>query len=104
MRPLVILLMAVVIGLLTSQQGISGNLTAYQGGKVYNGWVDDSGHVIIMNEYGKTIMSGHVNRMGGIQINDYKNDDTYQGRVRDTGNCTLNSYKGGLTLRLELER
>ena len=96
--------MVVIIGIVTSQQGISGNLTAYQGGKVYKGWVDDKGRVVILNDYGKAIMSGYVSRMGGIEINDYKNDETYQGRVSGMGHCILNSSKGGSTLRIELER
>jgi hypothetical protein len=104
MRTLVILLMVVIIGLCTCQQGISGSVTAYQAGKVYNGWVDDKGKVVIMNNYGKPIMSGHVNRMGGIEIYDDKNDEIYQGRVSGFGKCYLNSRKGGPTLRLELER
>ncbi len=104
MRTVVILLMVVIIGLFTSQQGISGNLTAYQGGKVYNGSVDDDGRVVIRNDYGKPIMSGWVNRMGGIEIYDHKNDDSYLGRVSGTGHCILNASKGGSTLRIELER
>ncbi|MHB8068191.1 MAG: hypothetical protein ACYDIC_09855 [Desulfobaccales bacterium] len=104
MRTLVILLTVVIIGLFTSQPGISGGVTAYQGGKIYKGWVDDKGNVVIMNDYGKVVMAGHVNPLGGIRINDDKNDDTYEGRVRGSGNCILNSYKGGPTLRIELER
>lgn len=104
MRTIVILLMMVIIGIFTSQQGISGNLTAYQGGKVYNGWVDDNGHLVIMNNYGKSIMTGWLNKMGGISITDHRNDDVYQGRVSGFGNGTLNSFKGGNTLRIEVER
>jgi len=49
-------------------------------------------------------MSGYVNRMGGIEIYDDKNDELYQGRVRPLGECFLNSRKGGPTLRIEIER
>lgn len=104
MRTVVILLMVVIIGLFTSQQGISGNLTAYQGGKVYNGWIEDNGRVVIVNAYGKAIMTGWLNRMGGIEIYDIKNDDSYLGRVSGTGHCILNARRGGSTLRIELER
>jgi len=104
MRTLIILSMAVIIGLFASQQGISGLVTAYQGGKVYQGWIDDKGTVVIMNDRGKTIMNGHVNRMGGILIKDDKNDDIYEGRVSGFGKSRLNSQKGGPPLRLEFER
>lgn len=103
MRTLVILLMVVIIGLFTSQQGISGNITAFRGGKVYKGWIDDKGNIAIMNDYGKTIMAGHVNKTGGIEINDNRNDDMYQGRMSGFGTCTLNSGKGGPPLRIEPE-
>lgn len=104
MKTLVILLMAVVIGLFASQPGISGLVTAFQGGKVYQGWVDDKGTVVIMNDQGKTIMNGHLNRMGGIMIRDDKNDDIYEGRVSGFGKSSLNSSKGGPPLRLEFQR
>jgi hypothetical protein len=104
MKTVIILLMVVIIGIFTSQQGISGNLTAYQGGKVYKGWVDDNGRLVVINNYGKPIMSGWVNKLGGITITDDRTDDFYQGRVSGFGNCTLNSFKGGNTLRIELER
>jgi len=96
--------MVVIIGLVTVQQGISGNVTVYQGGKVYQGWVDDKGHVIIYNNYGKAIMSGYVTKTGVIEISDDKNDDTYDGRVRGLGTCFLTSRKGGPTLQIEIER
>jgi hypothetical protein len=104
MRILFILLTVVIIGLSTSQPGISGLVTAYQGGKVYQGWIDDKGTVVIMNDRGKTIMNGHVNRMGGISIRDDKNDDVYEGRVSGFGKASLTSSKGGSPLRLEFER
>ncbi len=104
MRTVIVLLMVVIIGLFTFQQGIAGSVTAYQGGKVYTGGVDDNGRVVIMNDYGKTILFGWVNKMGGITLTDNRTDDTYQGRVSGFGTCTLNSDKGGNTLRIELER
>jgi len=103
MRTLIILLMVVIIGLSSSGQGISGNITAYHGGKAYRGWIDDKGNVAIMNNNGKTIMAGHVNKTGGIEINDNKNDDMYQGRMSGFGNCILHSGKGGPPLRIESE-
>ncbi|MFZ5450489.1 MAG: hypothetical protein ACOZF2_01255 [Thermodesulfobacteriota bacterium] len=104
MRTLVILVMVFFIGLVTAQQGISGIVTAYQGGKEYHGWVDDNGRLIIQDQFGKSIMSGWVNRMGRIDIYDEKNDELYQGRVRPLGECLLNSRKGGPTLRIKMER
>lgn len=104
MRIVTVLSMVVIIGLVTSKPGISGSVTAYQGGKVYTGGVDDKGYVIIMNDYGRTILFGWVNKMGGITLTDNRTGDTYQGRVSGFGTCTLNSDKGGNTLRIELER
>ena len=104
MRTLVIFLMVVIIGSCASEQGVAGLVTAYQGGKVYQGWVDDKGTVVIMNDQGKTIMNGQLNRMGGIMIRDDKNDDIYEGRVSGFGRSSLNSSKGGPPLRLEFQR
>ncbi len=104
MRTFFVLAMVVIIGLSASQPGISGLVTAYQAGKVYRGWIDDKGTVVIMNDQGKTIMNGHVNKTGGVLIKDDKNDDIYEGRVSGFGKSSLNSQKGGPTLRLEFER
>jgi hypothetical protein len=57
-----------------------------------------------MNDQGKTIMNGQLNRMGGIMIRDDKNDDIYEGRVSGFGRSSLNSSKGGPPLRLEFQR
>jgi hypothetical protein len=103
MRTLVILLLAVIIGLFTSQQGVSGSVTVYQGGKVYTGWADDNGKVIIKNEWGKTVITGWFNKMGGIILYDDRTDDNYQGKVNSFGKCTLTSDKGTF-LRIEIER
>jgi len=103
MKTVFILLLMIIISLLSSRPGISGNATVYQGGKIYSGWVDDKGKVTMVNEYGKTIMYGNVSRMGGIEITDMRTSETFEGRVNPMGKGSLFS-KSGSKIRIELER
>lgn len=103
MRTVFILLVVVIIGIFTSQQGISGDAAVYQGGKVYYGWVDDKGNVVITNDSGRKIMSGYLTKTGGIQITDLRNSDFFEGRVSPMGKGSLLSSSGS-NIRIELDR
>lgn len=105
MRTVTIICLMAIAGVLLCQPAIpGGDVTIYKQGKNYYGWFDDQGRIVIYNARGKTMMFGHVSKIGGIELHDADTGATFVGKVNPMGNGRLTSPGTGDSFRIELIR
>jgi hypothetical protein len=99
---ILVLMAAVVMGL--CQPAFPGNVTVIQGTKRLSGWSTDNRKIYITNDMGRTIMVGHFNRTGTVEIYAILREENFVGQLNPMGTGLLISPTSGDTMRIEMDR
>lgn len=104
MRTATMMFMIALAVLALCQPAIPGSVTVYRLGRSFTGWFDEKGKIIISNDSGRTIMTGQVSKMGGVELEDLSTGEDFVGKVNPMGNGRVTSPRSGDSFRIEIER
>jgi hypothetical protein len=104
MRYSAVLVMVALVVAGLCQPAAAEQVTVVMGGKRLSGWTTDDRKIYITNDTGRTIMVGHFNRTGAVEIYAISRDDDFVGQLNPMGTALLISPRTGDTMRIEMLR